>query len=579
MVLRIKGPRGVINYNPIDVSESQFTAPQSENDAQYIRRNIAKFPATAYQTARTGFGLGDIANQIWNSKTAQTVSEALMGTPQERAQTKEAFDTLVEKNIPSWLPSTKKRLLAQGKTPEEISKTLDFFSQPQAEKESRLVASLFTNNPDYYTQQRPEDWKANAALGALTSAGVGGVASGLKGVASGLLGSGGALLGSAVGSRAGEYAGQVINDPELGSTLGGLAGGLAGGVAGSRIPEMYQRFKDRPSQALLPKAQALEEEAIAQAERNVGQKQEAIKGLKEQRREYDVKGQMLDEERYPLYQKARELEQGAVGKTDKLQIAIDRANKVKGLSPTQRRIFNNQLMDLETDVRSGRMSLANAKGYKEVLNDVIYDPKTKNVLKKPLSEVRNALRDFIYESGSPEHTAVYKQAEATHGQMKQMLKKRGPVRAEIGDEISILREGIQTEKQAIQAAKEQISTLKQIAGGNDIDPLNLAAAAKMIGSALNVPTKLMVLGGGIYKGIKSLGNEKALLSHINKFYPQLAQEYAALANNMPRMNPAQIAAQVNLLGDKVQRIAKEDEFGKTPKKATDYSGLKIKKSF
>jgi hypothetical protein len=417
--------------------------------------------------------------------------------------------------------------------------------------------------PDVMTRPLSQDWFAETVLREALAAGKN--LSTPKGAAL-------SALSSAVGYGL-PAAGQALGYPEIGKALG-----AAGSAVIPHLPTMYanEHGHEMPkkraqreyeeSRMKLPK----EMESLEKAKRQkIEQQQNVIK-------EHEGKIKSLETKRSKLYEKARSLEGGKIADASAVrQTLSDEGPMVfAGLNPMHRVVLEQ--LD-KTLGANPKLSLADAKYYKEYINSAIYKKGTPKPIKRGLQKINSKLRDFINETGSPEHTKAYNSADKNSIKMyehidnvKSVIKEANQKIREIKSEnISPVRrqELKLSEQQAKQTVdKEKLSMFEKVK--NQLTPASMTIIGALTGAA-GLPSSYKSLGalagGALAYGIH---NEQKILADIQKNNPKLYQQFIKDINSATPANVGRIVNRLNALSDKTQVPTQQPE--KKKKKAGFY---------
>jgi hypothetical protein len=250
--------RGITN---LDTNTS--TQPTGEETwTDYGIRNLAKVPTQAYKLARSGLGVGNIAE----------LGARKLGAPEA-----------VKKGLELVLPTT-------GQAEREAKAGYEKIVGPEKAK--------------YLTESRPEDWGAEFLITEAPFIAASGGLGSLKGLGKALASSAGLLGGSIAGQKAGGLVGEYLGDEEVGEAIGGIAGGFGGLKATHRV-------LNKPSDVIGHKVEPAQR---AKFEKN------RTKKLAELEKEYGPKLKNMSEvELSAALQSAREQDAFNKAKTDQIK--------------------------------------------------------------------------------------------------------------------------------------------------------------------------------------------------------------------------------------------------------------------
>lgn len=475
---------GGFDYEKSFLPNKQETAPTEQVPAaqeqtpeswgEYGLRNIAKLPALAWETGRSGFGIGDLAKAVANSP--------ILNLPPEL----KVLNALGARRV--LMPSTE-------------------------EAQQETAAAL----PRYMSEHRPEDYWAEMGITALPFlAGAGA----LKSVPAAARGTA-ELLGMLGISKAGQYGGgeigEALGDRPLGEEIGKWAGLFGGqkavekaGAYTQNIPSRYfpskileqekgifesgktekigkletkkatelgkleesktaelgEITKEHTQKIAAAEKQRIKTELALPKEKSAFQakKKDMINGLKNDIKTYDETYQKAKAERPGNYKKAKELEGNKSGEVDKIRKKINeiQENISEGVSDADfNDITKNGLKKAEDAIVSGKLSLKSAKRLQKNFNAQIYH-KQSPTFQIYMKDLVSSLNKFIEDVGGPEHSKYWKKAESQTVEMKHyddnraaFVREKERMMAEVNrEQFSPEREGLL--KQEARISKEEL---------------------------------------------------------------------------------------------------------------------------
>jgi len=504
--------------NPIKSKSKPQYVPEAEEESLggYALRNLAKVPTLAYEIGRTGLGLGNLTNLaaretgLFNQKQAN--NEYKPGTPEHYLEFKKSSPL---------------------NRPEELLRTVLPTTQ-QANKEARSIASNFTANPDYYTQHRPEDYWAEIALTSLPFL-ARGAAHGASSLGRSALQQAGLLGGSEIGSQLGEALGETIGKGELGATIGGIGGGILGHKA-------INALSNRPSKVIAPKVQSKKDEILNKPLNDI--------------EEYGKRIKQLEVERAPLYKNAEQLEGKAFANPSSLRPIIDQVNErlELGVDPADYSRVNKILAPLEAAINKQSLSLSQAKKFQKNYNEQIYDRSASNGFKSVMRPVIDGLNNFIEQTGSPEHTSAWKQAEAAHREFANLKKNRKDFIAEKKLEGKKLREDYDAATNKFDQLVKDFSKSKY--GGAKASIVGLGGLGYALKKIFGFAPAAAITGA--VKGVQLIRNEMRIAADALKNHPEIYAEYAKLAAELPKIDKVRLVTILNDLGRQTQDVIEQE---------------------
>lgn len=511
------------------VGNQKTPANSKESWGGYAKRNIAKIPLSLYELGRSGLGTGDYLeyaerkHQGWKKNIEER--DPLAGAIRDR--TSLYPKTPMMKQSMESVPTLRKALLP---------------SMHEANQEAESIASVFTNDPKYYSEHRPEDWPVEAGLQALPwiiGGGIGAAKAGTN-IATGLGKAGLKQLGLFGGSHAGRAIGgslgEAVGDREGGELLGAPIGGILGYKGTSKA---MNQFENRPSKTISPKVAHAEESIINTPTKEI----EA----------YNKRIKQLEKDRAPLYKKAQSLEGNAKGNPAKIGEAINEVTKelTLGVDPADATRISKILAPLEAEVAHGSIPLKDVKKYQKNYNDQIYDRSASNSFKRIMHGVVDALNEFIEDTGSEEHTQTWQQAEAAHREFSELKKGRKEFISEKKAEAKHLKQNQQATTNTFENLVKDFAKSKY---GSAFGLGGLGYALKsMFGYKIAVPVSL-----GLH-GAKWLVNEMKIARDAFKNHPEIYAEYKNLVHDIPHINKAQLISTITQLDRQLKDATRNDK--------------------
>lgn len=337
-----------------------------------LLRNVAKLPTLAYEAGTTGLGLGNVTNLL--------------------------ADRLENKFEQIGVPAPAARFLTN------ISPLRLLNTTEQARNQVGKVL------PAYMTESRkgdaPYEFLVRDAPLAAASGGLStlGRAAQTVGTAAGL------YAGSALGEQLGRKAGQAVGEEQLGAALGSLGGGFAGsaGVRG---------LINRPSKIIPPKVQ----EKI-ETKRTTG-----LQNLEQEAQKRSTRMKELNETRGPLYEQAAQAGKNVYAESaPQLKEALKKVSSQldAGIEKADLRRIGDISGQVERFANQKRINLNDAINLKQNLNTSLYDRNLPPMVRKAVTQYRNALSEFIDTVGQekPELGQPFRAAESKTIELKNLQK-------------------------------------------------------------------------------------------------------------------------------------------------------------
>lgn len=544
----------------------------------YGLRNLAKAPALAYATARSGLGLGNLAELIYRKDPLSS-----------------------EEN--------KKQNLSRLRT------TLPTFEQAREEIPDFV--------PQYFKETRPGDEYAEFAVSELPFIAAGGGFKSLANLGRSAVNSLGILGGSLTGHAIGGELGELLGDREIGEALGGLSGGISGSA-------LTHGAFNRPSKTLSPQVLEAEKGAfnlqkankIAQVENELGPqiaaktseykkslldlpkeksafetaKKDRINTVKKEISSYNNKIKEVEKTRQPLYEKATKLESGAKGNAQRILNTINDITQdiLNGVGLADRKKIYDNVNSLQRAITHNELSLSKAKTFQKNFNDQIYNFGESTAFKRQMNKLNSSINEFIAETGSPEHTQAWQQAENAHKELialKEGKKEFVDARKSIISDLSkekfpsekelyykqnqreikksldltdkeykdfVKSIGKETYEDFVKSEKQQQAlanalTGKVLGGVNKYGAYGLGSALYFMG--FGAPSSVL---GIIATKIGQLGlNEYRAVRNVFKNHPDIASGYVKLLKDATKGDAAKIINRANSLGNELQQQAEE----------------------
>ena len=572
-----------------------------ETTPEYLLRNVAQVPASLYKFARTGAGIGELANVIGQE----------IFTPQQRLEAQ-------QRGTPEWLLNSM----------DYLQSTLGAFGRERAERELQAFQI-----PEYFRKERPEDKWAQFALTALPFMGAGLGKAGIQGLIEGgginalkTLGREAApFLGIAAGGEAGSalggLAGKKLGSERIGEALGGFGGGLLGAAGGHLATNL-------PSKAFPEKVTAAEKTAFEQGKQGrlaetearfrpelekvkesyketlfrepkeretfESEKRNRIVEARKEIKNYKKEIKDIEKSRKGLYDTAASLEKGAKGDPAAIRNTLYEVveDLGKGVNSADRNAIIDALSSTEGSLGK-ELSLRDAKTLQKNLNDQIYTRGSSSITRRQLGRVTNSLNEFISKIGSPEHNKAWKKAEDSHIKLKELQSAEPEFVRDKKTEISDIAKEKFPEAKQVQLNLNQKEALKELkvtekehkaaidAIGKEtfeeLQKLNeprgsLEKSLQSISGLLNNWSKAGIAGtighllgghkGGLWGiALGKLGqvgmNEIRLARQVFKNHPQLYAEWAQELKNLRKGDPVKVANALNILGSKIEEKSKE----------------------
>jgi hypothetical protein len=514
---------------PEAMQSKPIEKPKEESWNEYIRRNIAKAPALAYQAGRSGLGLGNIAESAAREAGApqwlQNVQRALLPSSQQANEEAEWLaNRYAEGQQGLSIGNVLQRAMSGAGVPE---------SAP-AQKVARAITPEKVSGK-YYTESRPEDYWAEQALMAAPFLGAGAAASGLGGLLKAGATQAGIYGGSKIGSALGQEIGQYADLPETGGHLGGLAGG----VLGAGAPKIAHKLTTRPSAILKPLIEKTEHATMQNARRKVVDYEKEINRLK---------GEIT-----PLYNKAEALEGVAERKPNinigNISNALSKVTQeiIEVVGESELKNINSALEPLKTKLNGGELSVTSAKKFEKTLNAKRYDKSASNDLKNALAPIAKSLEDFIVKNSAGESGKAYLEAKKAKSSLEQLKKNKQDFQKQQKLEFTEAKDRLNILDKAVQKSNKPAAAL-----GGIIGALGIKAVGTLGGSAL------AGVAGGIAKGYQFLKNEINITKHALQTHPELHAQWLKLYQDAPKLPVAQLVASINMLTDQTEQAIAEE---------------------
>lgn len=563
-----------------------------ESLGNYLLRNLSKVPALGYELARSGLGVGNIAELA-----------------ARKAHAPQSIQTALSYLLPT-----------MGGAREEISKVL----------------------PSYMTESRPGDFPAEFALTEVPIIAAQ-IASGV-GIPAALARSGAVLGGGYLGREMGGEVGEALGDREIGEMIGGLGGGIAGGALTQTR---------RPSKEISPKIQALEESAfeegklgrLADIEKEMkpgmealrkqalsapkmlakektlfeSAKKKAVMGKRKEITTYQKKITDIDKGRSTFYKAAEKLEKRAKAVPQKLIKTLSKIEKdlEKGLTFTDKSSLQHNIDTLKKRVGMDKtpknLTISDAKKFQKNFNDQIYNRDASRSFKREMGNITNALNDFIEEVGSEEHTVNWQRGETETRKLKELQRNKKEFVNERKQEMAdIRREKFSAEKevfskQSQQVAKEQLRSLEK-EYGSAVKKVNKETFQDFLSSqetqsrSAGILEKILehpsvnkwglsgigvalgsMMGGKFGGAFGFLGgkiaqiatNEYSIVRNALKNHPEIAADYFKLIINAGKQSIPQTIKDVNMLGKRIEEALPSEGAKKSkPRKFGSFTIIK-----
>lgn len=451
-----------------------------------LARNVAKLPTLAYEAATTGLGLGNltnlladrIQNKFEQAGLPQGVARGLTNiTPLRLLNTTEQARSQAGKVLPAYMTETRR-----GDAPYEF-----------------LV----------------RDVPLAAASGGLSTLGR---AAQTAGTAAGL------YAGSALGEQLGRKAGQALGEEQLGAALGSLGGGFAGsaGVRG---------LINRPSKVIPPKVEQKVETKRTQGLQNLEQEAQQRTGrIKE-----------LNRTRGPLYEQAAQAGKNVFASSaPELKEALKKVSGQidAGIEKTDLRRIGDITGQIERFANQKRINLNDAINLKQNLNTSLYDRNLPPMVRKTVTQYRNALSEFIDRVGqeNPELGQPFRAAESKTIELKNLQKTQ----PEFAKAQKVARQAIEAEYKQALKKPEIVRILDQYVPRNVKNLLPSIFGFSVGGAA----AKALEVSPSISSGVVGLGsqlyNESRILRDTYANHPDIFGDYqkllsAAVKQDIPRL--------------------------------------------
>lgn len=483
----------------------------AEAFGQRLVRNIAKAPTLAYEAATTGFGLGNLSNLVADRIKARLEQ---VGAPQS---------------------------VARGLT--NLSPLRLLNTTQQAREQAGQVL------PRYMTETRKGDAPYEFLVRDLPiAAASGGLSAGNR--IGTLLTGAGMYAGSAVGQNVGQALGKQVGEEELGGALGSLAGGSLGGAAG-RVAQ------NLPSRVIPAKVKQKIE----------SQRSQGLQNLQEETQARNTRMQELEQTRAQEYGQAEQAGKNVfVEGAPQLKQALQKIGRQldAGIERSDLKRIGDISGQIERFANQKRININDAVTLKQNLNTALYDRNLPPTVRKAYTEYRNALSDFINQSGQkePAFGKPFSSAEAKTIELKNLQKTRPAFEKAQKIAARVIE---QEYKQALKkpAIIEFIDTHAPESVKNII-PFLFKAGVGVTANLLGYSTGKTLAAGGLY----GLVNEYNTLKNAYKNHPDIFADYsnllqAAVQKDIPRLTS--VAAQIE---NKLQKTEKKPRLIKGGRKVT-----------
>jgi hypothetical protein len=509
------------NYVALDEAEptSPNLLPQApeETTAEYLKRNIAKFPANAAGQIRSLFGAKDIQDLI---------TQGVLG-PEEAEKFRATERVIV----------------------------------PQAKTEQQLIEA---GVPKYYVENRPEDLPFNI----LTGAAIGGVPAGAYKSIGNLAKYGATQALAATGGVGAQKMAKNLGYEELGQTAASILGSIG-------TPFIAKHIFKPLSTTLKGKEQHKERRDFDKRKvNNIRKSREDLKKetnkIQQSMTDYDKEIESLKKQQTPHYEEAEKFE-GTKLAAQKLYDRLIKSDEKlsKGFTTSEKRDIREILKQMEDSIKLDKktaqytMSLGDAKEFKKNINSRTYErslpDNVKNIYKGLLAD----LKDFI-GGAEPSHEMPYRKGEITTQRIGELRKDRDQFFSQQKKEINRLK-------------KEQSSYEKQEARTNyDTELKNQTNAQKTFEKLVENP--LIRSAGGAYLSDQLLGGlskylfgtklpvqiagaagaEIAQITDILKRHPQFKRDIAAIYTAGAKKQAIPMAELIINLNKKILNSTKEE---------------------
>jgi hypothetical protein len=524
----------------IPAKQPETTNP-TENWGQFLVRNVAKTPVLAYELARSGLGIGNLAE----------LTARKLGAPEQ-----------VKTGLRYLLPTTE-----------------------QAGQEAQTIL------PEYLTEHKPEDYWAEFTLTELPLIAATGGLSSLPNFLKSVAVSGAALLGGKAGGAAGAEIGKQIGDEEVGQTIGSLTGGFGGVLGAKKLA--------RPSQTLIPKIKEQErsvlQNALSTSSNQLLNEQEAFKKFKQGKintvkndiKTYNDRIKELDKLRKPLYEEATLLQGNLKGNTADLldQLKESKKDVKKGVLGKDQALINSNIRKLEKFAKLKKgMKLADAKIFQKNFNDQIYNRDASLSFKRNMAPIVNKLNEFIENTGGAEHSSAWTQAEEATREIKSLERgkkdflksSQESIRDINKQEFSPLRE--ETLKREHTAAKNALKdfdkkTYNDLVSdlttqnklGNFINTIESNSPGKYGLAGLGITLGYLTggklggaLGATIGKLASTINKEIQVTAAVMQSHPELLKEFTDAVQAAIKENTPKVLKNLASVNSKIKKLAQEE---------------------
>ncbi len=514
-----------------------------ENWAEYIGRNIAKVPALAYETARSGLGAGNILEEF--GREAESIAERGQQTLPPGLRLPTAVKPLGRKVSRAVLPPT------------DIA--------------HEEVKNIF---PRYYVEKKEGDYPAEFLLKELPLLMYTGAFKSIPSLYKGIVSSASILGGSELGKRVGGYIGEQISG-ESGKRKGEFVGGLTGGITGSTAAHVAT---NRPSKFLKERtAVDLDKEFNKSHEALIKERNRTFENIKKDELAREQRIKELETSRHPEYAQAERAAVNIKDSAPEIRTAIKKLEKnlELGVETADRNRISEVGRQVENLLRKKDLTLDELKTLKKNLNAARYDKSLSPVVKNAYSDLVNATNETISRLGEkyPEHGRPFASAEQKTIELKKLksehsdfLKHQKEAMRDVNEnyknDLRNLKNELSNAKNTIKQQETVTNTLKPFV--KTMDKAVQGGLGLFLSWFLGFGTTGKAISAFAAPLLKEAGkNAKAYYTMFTE-HPDIIQDYNDMIAAAVKNDTSKIVSKANIISEKMKSYQPEE---KRPMKA------------
>jgi hypothetical protein len=532
---------GITDQPSSNTIRSTPTQPGKEDWGDYITRNLAKVPTLAYETARSGLGIGGAALKELHR-----------------------FGEEIEEGAVKQFPFMKSVVTSDRELRNRARKII-LPTMEEAREETRAVL------PAYYSETRPGDAPAEFLLKEVPLLFAGGALKSVPSLLKGLTASAGILAGSEAGHRLGGYIGKQLGG-ERGEQKGAFLGSLGGGAAGGTLAHVAT---NRPSkffeEKYLKNAEySMLDKDLGKAHKElIAKRDKSLANLKEEATKRETRIDLLEKSRHPEYAKAEEAAKNIKEPAPEIQTVLKKIEKDIGLGveKSEQSRIGAMAAQLENILTQTPPNLSELVTLQKNLNAAIYDKTLPPVTKKYYVQMRNTVNDALARIGKqhPEHGKPFSSAEAKTAELKRLRNEESDfnthqkqtqreINKNYSEDVRNLNRDFRTTKESLKA---QEKFAKQWGGliGHGLSQAAAGGLSWFLEGILGFGIK----GKAITHLIAALAKEgyKDVNAYSTMFreHPDLLQDYNQIIKNVSAGDKFKIAQQAKIINDKFDKYA------------------------